>query len=206
MEITGGLSQTTKLPCRSYDIPIETCKTGSKLAKQKGSVCSGCYGGKGWYPKSRVKKNTILRYRQLKNPRWVEAMIVLIEHQSPQYFRWHDIGDIQGVWHLQNIFDVCLGTPETKHWMPTHEHKLIEHCLWKLKMEIPENLTIQLSANMIGEIPLGLIEFAKWAGCTVSSVSDDGNYNCPAPGQWDNCGSCRKCWDKNNMITIFKLH
>jgi len=205
-EITGGLSTTTKLPCRSYDIPIATCKTGSKLAKVSGSVCSGCYGDKGWYPKSRVLEPAKIRYRQLKNPLWVDGMCTLINHQSPDYFRWHDVGDVQGIWHLKNIFDVCLSTPDTKHWMPTHEHSMIEHAVKKLGMKIPENLVIQLSADMLGEIPLELIQLAKELGCTVSSVSTDGYYNCPAPGQWDTCGVCRKCWDPQNRITIFKLH
>jgi len=204
IEITGGLSNTTKLPCRSYDIPIETCKTGSKLAKVEGSVCSKCYGAKGWYPKSRVKNNLIMRHRQLKNPRWVEAMIVCIDHQSSEFFRWHDVGDIQGIWHLENIFDVCLATPDTKHWLPTHEHLLIKHAVENLGMKIPSNLNIQLSADMIGQPPP--LELARSLGCTVSSVSSDGYYNCPAPGQWDSCLSCRKCWNKDYFLTIFKLH
>jgi len=203
-EITGGLSTTTKLPCRSYDIPIETCKTGSKLAKIKGSVCSGCYGNKGWYPKSRAQKNLKIRYRQLKNPKWVAAMIVLIQHQSPDFFRWHDIGDVQGIWHLQNIFDVCIGTPDTKHWLPTHEHLMMQHTIEKLGMVVPSNLAIQLSANMLDEPPP--FELARRLGLTVSSVSTDGYYTCPAPGQWDNCGDCRKCWDKEHFMTIFKFH
>lgn len=205
-EITGGLSTTTKLPCRSYDLPIQTCKTGSKLATKKGTICSSCYGNAGWYPKSRVQKNLWARFRQLKNPLWVDAMILLIEHQSPDYFRWHDIGDVQGLWHLQNIFDVCLGTPDTKHWMPTHEHGIIQHALQKGGMIKPSNLTIQLSANEMDIIPHELITLARELGCTVSGVSNDGNYSCPAPGQWGTCGACRKCWDETIFITTFKKH
>jgi hypothetical protein len=44
MEIIGGdLSATTKMPCKSFNLPAWECKTGSKLAKIPGTVCHGCY-------------------------------------------------------------------------------------------------------------------------------------------------------------------
>jgi hypothetical protein len=48
MEIIGGdLSATTKMPCKSFNLPAWECKTGSKLAKIPGTVCHGCYAMKG---------------------------------------------------------------------------------------------------------------------------------------------------------------
>ncbi len=41
-EITGGLSQTTKMPESSFSIPAKHCKVGSKLREVKGSVCHEC--------------------------------------------------------------------------------------------------------------------------------------------------------------------
>ncbi len=203
-EIAGGLTKPTKLPCYSYDIPIESCQTGTKLMKVKGSVCICCYGGGGWYPARRYKQQA--RLRQLKNPLWTEAMIFLINHFNQAFFRWHDIGDIQGLWHLQKIFDVCLGTPDTWHWLPTHEHLLIRKALEDHKMIKPPNLNIQLSANMLDEMTGSLIKLARKLGCTVSGVSTDGRYSCPAPDQFNSCQSCRQCWNPNHFITIFKYH
>ena len=37
------LSNTSKLGCKSISLNAKSCKTGSKLAKKKGSVCFGCY-------------------------------------------------------------------------------------------------------------------------------------------------------------------
>jgi len=47
--IVGGLSETYKMPCKSYNIPAELCITGSKLRKINNSVCSDCYACKGRY-------------------------------------------------------------------------------------------------------------------------------------------------------------
>ena len=45
----GGLSQTSKMPCKSWGISAKACKTGGKLAKVEGTVCHGCYALKGAY-------------------------------------------------------------------------------------------------------------------------------------------------------------
>ena len=45
----GGLSQTSKMPCKSWGISAKECKTGGKLAKVEGTVCHGCYALKGAY-------------------------------------------------------------------------------------------------------------------------------------------------------------
>lgn len=202
IEIVGNITLPTKLPCASYDIPIASCKTGMKLAKEEGSVCSECYGTGGWFPVRKYKQEA--RLRALHNPLWTEAMIYIIERRSPDFFRWHDIGDVQSLRHLQNIFNVCLGTPDTKHWLPTHEHKLIELALTTKGMVKPPNLNIQLSADMLDESgPTGL---ARKLGLTISSVSTDGQYSCPAPDQFNSCGNCRSCWDTNHFVTIFLYH
>ena len=49
------LSNTSKMPCKSWGIPASSCKTGAKLRKVKGSVCSGCYAHKGAYSWKAVK-------------------------------------------------------------------------------------------------------------------------------------------------------
>ena len=55
--ITGTLSKPGKMPGFSYGIPAKECKTGSKLAKIKGSVCYNCYALKGMYRFETLKWN-----------------------------------------------------------------------------------------------------------------------------------------------------
>ena len=45
----GSLSDTSKMPGKSWGINADRCKTGFKLAKVAGSICSICYAQKGFY-------------------------------------------------------------------------------------------------------------------------------------------------------------
>ena len=49
LKLHNTLTRNSKLPCNSFGIPASYCKTGSILAKVKGSVCEKCYGKKGNY-------------------------------------------------------------------------------------------------------------------------------------------------------------
>ena len=50
LKIVGGLSKPSKMPGWAYGLPAKECKTGSKLAQQDNTVCSGCYGTSHWLP------------------------------------------------------------------------------------------------------------------------------------------------------------
>ena len=123
-EITGGLSAPSKMPGPAYNLPATECITGSKLVKVPGSVCAGCYALKGRYRFRNVQEALQRRLQALKDPRWVDAMVTLITGEK--WFRWHDSGDLQSAWHLKRIFEVCNKTPETSHWLPTQERKLLQ--------------------------------------------------------------------------------
>ena len=116
-QITGGLSKPSKMPGPAHNLPAVACKTGAKLVKIPGSVCAGCYALKGRYRFNNVQQ-------ALQDPRWVDAMVQLIKGQD--WFRWHDSGDIQSMKHLENIFEVCKRTSQTKHWMPTREAQFLK--------------------------------------------------------------------------------
>ena len=47
LKIVGGLSKPSKMPGWAYGLPAAECKTGSKLAQQDNTTCSGCYALKG---------------------------------------------------------------------------------------------------------------------------------------------------------------
>jgi hypothetical protein len=141
------------------------------------------------------------RFDSLKNPLWTAAMIVQIGAKKNPFFRWHDSGDIQGDWHLQNIVHIALALPYIKFWLPTREYTIVEQYMGK--HTIPENLTIRLSSYMIeGEPPTAI---AKRLGLPTSGVSES-SYNCPAPQQNNYCGSCRACWDSSVENINYRKH
>ena len=139
-KITGGLSAPGKMPEGSYNLPARACQTGAKLREIPGTPCWGCYAFKGRYNFPNVKDALSRRLKSLGDPQWVRAMVVLIK--GKKHFRWHDSGDLQGPEHLKNIFEVCKLTPETQHWLPTQERKLLQFLDPDI---IPPNLIIRLS-------------------------------------------------------------
>ena len=194
-EITGGLTYTTKMPGPSYNTPASRCLTGAKLRTGPGSVCSSCYALKGNYKRfPKVEEALERRFQSLKRPQWVTAMATLI--RKHKYFRWHDAGDIQSVKHLENIFEVCRLTPDTRHWMPTREAQFLKD----LDPDtIPTNLIIRMSSHMIDQPP---VTFWPW----TSTVTSAKGASCPAPKQGNKCGSCRACWDRSVSTVSYGKH
>jgi len=213
LKVIVSLSSPSKMPCWGYSISAKRCVTGRTLQTLPGSTCSECYATKGFYG-ARLAVQRILedRRRALDDPDWIDAMVYLIWYYRMAYFRWHDSGDLQGVWHLAMICQVAVLTPNCKHWLPTLEWGMIR----KYKEgggKIPENLCIRLSTIMIGgNPPQGL---AKRLGVQVSSVTN-ALATCPAstksfevkPGKFAKgyCGACRNCWNKDKFEIVYKYH
>ncbi len=194
--ITGGLSSPSKMPGKAYSIPATRCKVGSKLVKKEGSVCHGCYALKGRYHMLVVKQALERRYLSLSNPLWGAAMVVLIQRQSPDYFRWHDSGDLQSVNHLRKICDVCYRTPDTSHWLPTREVVIVRDYL-KAHGSFPANLICRISSHMVDGPPLPYPH-------TSTVVTTDAT--CPAPHQGGRCQDCRACWDHKIRNVSYGIH
>ena len=178
-QITGGLSQTSAMPCPSYSLSAKECKTGSKLAKVKGTTCSICYARRGRYQFPNVRNKQSERLQSLQHPQWVQAMALLV--RDSRYFRWHDSGDVQSVEHFRKICGVARLTPHTLHWLPTKEKSF-------LVGNIPENLVVRLSLTKIDEV-------GKPRRYLTSSVVTK-NSSC-LKHDAKNCGTCRDCWDKS---------
>jgi hypothetical protein len=190
-QITGSLTRTSKMPGLSYSLPAWECKTGSKLRKVKGSVCSACYALKGNYTRYKaIKAAQYDRLEKIKNSLWVAAMVVQVKRQK--YFRWHDAGDVQDLDHLNKIYSVCKLTPEVKHWMPTREAWIKNHLASK-----PDNLVIRFSPPMIGQ------RNDSWPN---SSMVVETGATCPAPKQNNSCGDCRACWDPLVKVVSYGKH
>lgn len=208
------------MPGWSYGISATRCQTGSKLREVPGSVCSGCYAMTDWYRSWRpLLQGHARRWAGLTHPRWVDAMVFMIAQKCrpPQdWFRWHDSGDLQGIWHLDNICQVAARTPSVQHWLPTREYEFVAGYLATGK-SIPENLCIRLSAHMIDQEPVLPAELFGMPVSTVSSVSlirsevkiveGKGSVECRAVEARDNkCGECRACWDRRVRSVNYPQH
>lgn len=216
-EIAGNLGNVSKMPCLSYGLPagralwvpeycdflglpvplIYGCTLGGIFStlKSRNTVCSVCYAdNRNNYTYESVKIGQVKRLCGVYKKDWVDAMVVLINHYSKiPYFRWHDSGDLLGVWHLIKIIEIAKKIPKIKFWLPTQEHKIIR----KLE-KYPSNLIIRESAIYIDR-PLIKSRFPTSA---VSSSPD--NFTCNAPNQKHQCLECRDCWDKEVESVIYQ--
>jgi hypothetical protein len=201
-KIAYTLSTPSKMPCFSYSIPAQKCITGAKLRNVKNSVCASCYSLKGRYLFPNVKNALFRRLESLNHPQWVEAMVFMIgKREKSGFFRWSEAGDLQGVWHLEKIVEVCRRLPHITFWLPTREFSIVSE--YTKSHTLPSNLTIRLSALMVeGEPPKGI---AKRLGLVTSGVSK-GSFNCPSSKQGGKCLDCRACWDKKVKNVNYKLH
>ena len=197
--ITGGLSQTAKMPCKSYSIPATACHVGSQLRNVADSVCSGCYAMKGNYARFKsVAAHQAARLAAITHPDWVEAMCLLIKRDNAAYFRWHDAGDLQSYDHMTRIADIATRLPETKFWLPTLEHRLV--LVWLRHNVLPANLTVRLSTAMVDSMP-------SRRNLPTSSVTTDALMaTCSATRNHTACGACRACWDKSVPHITYLKH
>ena len=204
IEITGGLSSPSKMPCHSYNLPAQNCNIGSKLRNVPNSVCNKCYALKGFYVFPNPKNAMQRRLQSLTHPKWIEAMTFLINKvEKSGYMRLHDSGDLQNITHFENICTIARNLPNIKFWLPTREYGIVSEYV-KSKKTIPKNLTVRLSAYMVdGPLPLAL---AKQLNVVSSGVSTNDNFTCPSSKQGNFCLNCRMCWDQNKKIVWYKKH
>jgi hypothetical protein len=172
----GGLSKTSKMPCKSWGISAKACKTGSKLAKVEGTVCHGCYALKGAYV-------------------WPVTAI-----NGDEYFRWFDSGDIQSDEHLANIVRVAIETPNTKHWLPTKEYLMVARFMRK-HGSFPKNLVVRVSSPNIDQAPIKHYQHTS----TVHTGKPFGR-ECIAYKQDNECKDCRACWNPRIKNISYKYH
>jgi uncharacterized protein CbrC (UPF0167 family) len=204
---TGGLTQTTKMPCKSWSIPVAACQTGWRLAQIPGTICSKCYADKGNYAKyhATIEPAQHARLAALDEPDlWIGGMTALISFDP--YFRWLDAGDIQSLLHLEMIAEVCRRTPRTKHWLPTREYGIVKEFVAKHGVDgVPPNLVIRLSAMYIDKpvtIPKSLKSIRGIATSNVHSKhTTPTGERCPAPTQKGQCLSCRTCWTPDTVVS-----
>ena len=224
MKANPKLSQTSKMPGKSWSLPAWSTCPGARDAKNEPvEACSRCYALTGAYVWPKAKALREHNLADWKAANWVEAMTAKL--YGVEYFRWFDSGDIYTRELARKIHRVMAATPSTKHWLPTREYKIVRDFLhWG---SFPDNLTVRLSAHKIDEKAPKVIE------CQTSTV----NKNKPALGvnckayrtnkdkkvlsdetfqaltkqeKKDQglgiCGDCRLCWDKSIDNISYKYH
>ena len=187
--IGSDLSNTSKMPCVSFNLSAKHCITGSKLVNVKGSVCYGCYALEGFYKMYGHIEKMKPKTDKLKNELWVSSMVWLIENQlgnrDKSYFRWHDSGDIQSIEHLENIAQIARKLPDIMFWLPTREYKILRASAHMIDKEAPKNL--------------GLTS-------TVHNKKKPIGFNCKAPSQDGACLDCRVCWNPKVQNISYHIH
>lgn len=193
------LGRPSKMPCPAYSTPAAACPTGSKLAQVPGSVCEGCYAMKGNYTFNSTQAALQRRLDSISRADWVDNMVITIGHETSDYFRWHDSGDIQNLEHLRKIAEIARRLPHIKFWLPTREYTTV--LAYVRQYDVPDNLIIRVSAAKIdGAAPF--IKLRNGHRLPVSYVHHTAAPRatvCPAPHQGNKCQRCRHCWGSEDV-------
>jgi len=187
------LSAPSKMPCRSFSLPLSVCKVGGKLAKKEGTICAECYAGAGNYRFGNVQNALQARLSAFNSPSFVPEMTAKIRKEEKSgFFRWFDSGDVPDWKGLLKIVQVALALPDVRFWLPTKEYALIQRYRETIGA-FPENLTVRLSAYIVdGPAPAALASRLGVVTSTVTSKAEQAT--CPAPKQGNKCADCRACW------------
>ena len=194
------LSNTSKLGVKSISLDARKCKTGSKLAKKPGTVCSGCYALKGCYVFPVVKDAMARRLEFFNSPNFIPIMVWLLSSLRKKFFRWFDSGDVQNVIMALNILEICRLTPDIKHWIPSKEYKIWRQAL-KIQ-KLPDNVVLRMSSPNIDQEPLK--EFQNTS--TVHENKKAFGLECIAYKQDGKCLDCKACYDPKIKNISYPLH
>ena len=210
IQFVPKLSATGKMPCPSFSTPAQACKTGSKLAKIKGSVCHGCYALKGNYHYPNVKAPRAHNLALLDDlAAWVPAMVQAISSSKHGgFFRWHDSGDLQSVDHLAAIADIAEALPGVQFWLPTKEAGMVKEFM-QGGGYVPENLVIRISMPMVDQQPRLPKSIGWQARILTSTVHQNGpahGFECKAYTQGGKCLTCRACWSRDVPNVSYPKH
>ena len=194
------LSNTSKLGCKSISLNAKSCKTGSKLAKKKGSVCFGCYALKGCYQFPVVQDAMERRMKFFYHKDFIPIMVFLLSSLRKKKFRWFDSGDVQNTIMALNILEICRLTPDIKHWIPSKEYKIWREAL-KIQ-KLPNNVCLRMSSPNIDQEPLKGFENTS----TVHKDKKAFGLECIAYKQDGKCLDCEACFNKKVKNVSYPLH
>jgi hypothetical protein len=218
----GKLSNASKLPKKtragcnistgsSFSTSAYDCRTGSKLRKIAGSVCSTCYACKGRqnFPKNQeAYRNRTALYFKLGADAWADNLCAAIEPDSD--FRFFDSGDLADYAMLRAIVQVAARRPDVRFWLPTKEYADVQR-LQTEGVAIPSNLCIRVSVPMLNQdIPnygIRSVVFEDAAqvpdGASICPCSTGDRSTCDGTGAQV---ACRNCWDSNVQVVCYLKH
>ena len=201
----GTLTTTSKMPCRSYDLPVTACQAGFKLAQLAGSICSDCYAAKGNYVRfaNNIEPAQHVRLSEITNPYWVESMAALIGQD--EFFRWFSSGDLQSLGMFKNIVAVAQLTPWCSHWLATREYSIIKEYIAGGGV-VPDNLIVRLSAtypDQAAQLPASLRGIKNITTSNAHTSAPLG-LECQSPKHGGACGPCRACW--TDKVVSYRMH
>ena len=192
------LGKTSKMKGFSFGTDARECITGSKLRKVEGSVCSKCYALKGNFNFSSVRKGKATNLKHLNAPYFVDVMSYQLK--DLKFFRWFDSGDLPSIEALEKIVQIAKNTPNTKHWLPTREVKMVNEYL--ANNTFPRNLVVRVSSPMIDEPPIKGFRNTS----TVHAKKHPFGFACPSRKQDNQCLDCTACWDKRVRNISYEQH
>lgn len=203
------------MPGKTWNLPAVRCQTGSRLAKDPGSVCHVCYARKGMFRFPSVQQSQQRNYRLIRQcertgySRWIDAMVDAIGRTKVPWFRWHSSGDIQSLEHLEAIVQIARQLPNINFWLPTKEYQIVRAYQKKYDNWIPANLCIRISAPLVDYFPNNNPSKLPMSAVVSDSSkvpADAGWRLCPAPQQGGKCGNCRACWDSGESKVAYRKH
>jgi hypothetical protein len=197
------LSKTSKLGTFSWSLQaIETCPGSVGADGQLVAACSGCYATTGMYNFPGVKAPRAANKEDWKRPEFVADFITALRKQT--HFRWFDSGDMYSLELAEKMLAIMVGTPNTKHWLPTRMHKFSKFAAIIAKMAALPNVMVRPSSDAVdGTYTKGV------HGSTIipeGMATPDGVTVCTAPKQGGKCLSCRACYDKAVPVIGYVAH
>ena len=200
------LSCTSKMPCYSFSLPaLLTCPTGAKLRNLPNTPCFHCYGLKGRAAFPDVKSKKAVNYQLIQNlPLFIDTLTKEILATRCPLFRWQDCGDIISLAHLEAVNQICLNTPDVKHWLPTIETNIVKQFLGKYK-QFASNLTVRLSSKRIDQTPAYECKYSSMVSRNEVKFNGKKYHFCDAYKWAGRCWSCTACWSFEGII-VYPLH
>lgn len=196
------LSQTTKMPCKSWSLPaLDTCPGSRDRNGQLVDVCQGCYATTGNYRFPNVRASREHNRQDWRRLEWVDDMVNNI--CSDHFFRWFDSGDVYHPKLARKILEVMKQTRGTMHWLPTRSHKVEGLRAIISSMKKMKNVSVRYSSDKINRFTLkhGSFVFDH----TDFAMGDDIEI-CKASTRGGQCGDCRSCWDKSVRVIAYPSH
>ena len=196
------LSKVSKLDgIKSWSLQaLETCPGSLKKDGTLVDACSDCYATTGAYLWGPVKAPRAFNKQDWKRDGWVDDMIQSLKKES--YFRWLDSGDLYAVELAEKVYQVMLGTPWVKHWLPTRMYKFSKFANVFKKMKALDNVMVRFSADNID----GTYIDGLHGSTIISGEIPNGVVVCEAYDRGGKCAGCRACWDKTVNVIGYMAH